>query len=109
MSYIEKLILAKVAGALIDAGLPISVDYNEGEPELVGSTDLTAIETAAFAVDECWLLVNGPDAAGKYESFVYFIWGNGNCGWDCVSDYSTRLEAVLEPVFAWIEQNADGA
>lgn len=99
--FIDKLIARKVAEALIAAGLPITVDYNEGESPLVQSTDIDRIIEEAFACDECWFLVK-PDG-GRYGHFVYFLWGNG---WDAICDYSTALEPVLKPVFDWIEKES---
>ena len=103
--FIDKLIARKVAEALIAAGMPVTVDYNDGEPPLVQSTDVDKILEEAFAVDECWYLVK-PGKDGMYDHMVYFIWGNGNCGWDAITDYSTALEEVLKPVNEWIEKES---
>lgn len=99
MNHIEKLIARRIAEGLIAAGKPVSVDYNEGEVELADSTDVDAILKAADAVDECWFLVD-PDGDGKFASFVYFIWGNGEEGRTCVSDYTVNLESIVGPISA---------
>jgi hypothetical protein len=100
MNLIEKIIARRVAGALIAAGKPVTVDYNDGEqPTLVGSMDVAAIIKAANEVDECYFLTD-PLGDGTYDCFVRWIWGNGNEGLDCLSDYSTPLSREIDPIVA---------
>ena len=99
---IERKIVRDLAACLIAAGMPVTVDYNEDEPGVLASTDLDAIENAAMDVDDCWLLVN-PEGEG-YNSYVRLIFGNGNLGLDCISDYTTDLEGVIQPVIDWIRK-----
>jgi hypothetical protein len=38
------------------------------------------------------------------NGYLVFIWGNGNDGKDCLSDYTTNIEPVIQPVLEWIEK-----
>lgn len=64
--------------------------------------EFASIVEACFAVDDCHIRVKR--AAPQAGSFVYFIWGNGNDGWDAVTDYGVSLEETLRPVFDWIDE-----
>lgn len=98
MNHIEKLIARNIAAALIAAGKFVTVDYNEDEPGVSESSDLDAIIAACDAVDECWFLVDPHrDNEGTYQGFVRFIWGNGDEGRTCVSDYSVYLTEFVDP------------
>lgn len=102
---IEKQIVRSVVAALIAAGHNFTVDYERGyDPtEITEKDSIDAIIEAAFAVDECWFMIDRD--GDTFDTFIYFIWGNGNDGRDCISDYGTSLEAILSPI---IEQ-ADNA
>lgn len=107
MNSIEKQILTKVVAALIAEGYHLTVDYERGydsEPENRNLTDIDKIIEAADAVDECWLMVDRtPSEGGPHDHFVYFIWGNGNEGRDCLTDYSMRLDDTIAPISKWAE------
>ena len=57
-----------------------------------------------FACDDCTMVVH---LTGGKTSFLYFIWGNGNDGWDAICDYGVKLEGTLVETWEWImEQGA---
>jgi len=107
MNSVEKQILTKVVQELVVEGYLITVDYERGfdsEPENRNLTNLAEITDAADATDECHLMVDREELEeGPYEGFVYFIWGNGNSGRDCISDYSTNLEGIIGPILEWVD------
>lgn len=98
---IERKIVRDLAALLIGAGMPVTVDHPDEEShELEASTDLDAIEAAAFEfVDGIWLLTNKADN-GKYDSWIRVVFGREA---ECVSNYSTDLQAVIQPVLDWCE------
>lgn len=93
----EKEILKRVVHSLL--ALPdvkgLHVDDGNDEYALENCSDFDKIYEACNAVDDCRLYVK--------NSFVYFIWGNGNDGLDCICDYGVSLEPVMAPIFEWIE------
>ena len=102
MLAVEKQITRKIVEALIAADLRITVGYDHGyDTTLHGSTDVDAIITACDAVDECWLMIG--ENNDSYDSFIYFIWDNGNNGLDCISDYGMKLQPIMDPICKWIE------
>jgi hypothetical protein len=110
MNGIEKQIARAVASALINAGHKITVDYERGydtEDQNRDLTDLDKIIEASDAVDECWWMLDAepdPEAgACATGGWVYFIWGNGDEGRTCVSDYAGSLEPLLEHIWPWAE------
>lgn len=117
MNYIEKLITRKVAHALLKRRPfePITVsgergyDYNETFPneQTLPETDLAEkIVESADQYDEAHIFVGGNKREG-FGPYVYLIFGNGNGGWDVISDYSTSLEDTLKPVLEFIEKEGD--
>lgn len=98
---IERKIVRDLAACLIAAGMPVTVDHPEEEgSELEASTDLDAIEQAAFQfVDGIWLLARKAEN-GKYDSWIRIIFGNEA---ECINDYSTDLQPVIQPVLDWCE------
>ncbi|UIS25306.1 hypothetical protein [Erythrobacter phage vB_EliS-L02] len=97
---IEKQIARATLEALTKAGIPYSIDYHRGyEPSGVTSDDPIEKQVEElFACDEGWIMTGTTDEEGPYDAFVYFIWGNGNDGRDCISDYSTSLEHIIDPI-----------
>lgn len=85
---VETQIARHTVRALLGAGYAITVDCGDGI-EIAESRDETAILRALSATDQDYLLVGG-------RSWVRLIWGNGA---DLISDYTTDLDPVLEPVF----------
>lgn len=96
---IERKIVRDVAACMIAAGLPVTVDHpDEDDSEVEACTDLDAIEKAAFEfVDGIWLLTNKAED-GRFDSFVRIIFGNET---ECINDYSTDLQSVIQPVLDW--------
>lgn len=100
MNGIEKAISRRLIDGLLAAGKRITVDYELGlDPALEGSKDVEAIIAAMDAVDECWLMIG--EGKPSYDAFLYFIWGNGEEGRTCLSDYSCSLESIVAPVSEW--------
>jgi hypothetical protein len=92
----EFRIVRRVAKALLEAGLQVSV--NNGEDITVRrSRDLGEIMGAVMTVDEERLIVR--DADTNRRGMVYLVYGND--GWDVISDYSVWLESILAPVIAY--------
>ena len=93
----EKEILKRTVEGLLklDGVTGINVDDGGDEYAVKGSKDFDEIYKACNAVDDCRLYVK--------NSFVYFIWNNGNDGLDCICDYGISLEPVMAPIFEWIE------
>jgi hypothetical protein len=110
MNYIEKLISRRVVDELIKRGEPITVsgergyDYNETfEPNI---EEVDKIIASADQYDEAHIFVGGSEKEG-FGPFVYLIFGNGNGGWDVISDYSTSLEDTLRPVMDFVLEEGD--
>lgn len=110
MNAIEKQIARHMAAAIIQAGHNISVDYGRGydcEAENFALKDVDKIIEASDAVDEChWMLDAERDGEGAQaqEGYLYFIWGNGDDGRTCLSDYTMNLEPLLEPINKWADE-----
>lgn len=99
--YIEQKIAKRVVGDLLAAGFSITV--NDGEEDILESSDdpfaiLHAMFGAATATDDNVLVVE--HRTSPRSGWVRFVWGNGE---DCLPDYTTNLDPIIEPVYAWIE------
>lgn len=118
MNYIEKMLTRKVAEALL-AKRPfeaITVCGERGfDPEAKRFPDgdartpeqmVTAIVEAVDEFDEAHVFFGGTFEDG-YGPFVYIILGNGNGGWDMISDYSMSLQETLQPVLDFIEKEGN--
>lgn len=73
------------------------------DDQLVGGGDKRAVEqivTEALEYDAVHLFIDGPDdnVANGHGPWVYVIFGNGNGDLDMISDYSTELDAVVDPL-----------
>lgn len=121
MMYIEKnVILPRVITALIAEARnrkaeTITVDSERGYDPDAKSFAVSAREgtiaqeekliadiiAECDEYDEVHIFVGGSHDEG-YGPYVYLIFGNGNCGWDVLSDYSGSLEERLEPVMQFI-------
>ena len=89
---VESKIARKIIRDLKKAGNPIeSVWYDSSGYETVTVAGENAILNAIFAVDACWLLPQG-------DGWIFFVIGNG---WDAISDYTTTLEDVIDPILDW--------
>ena len=100
MNGVEKQIARKVAEAMIAAGYELILCDGEEETSFV---DYDSMIAWCDNLDECWFLTSSK-ADGFSKTFVYFIWGNGNGGRDCISDYGMSLEPLLAPILEWTDK-----
>lgn len=110
MNGVEKQIARHIARALIAKGYNISVDFERGydcEEGNFALTDVEKIIEASDEVDECHWMLNAErepeNGACATEGYLYFIWGNGEEGRTCLSDYTTNLEPIIQHVNDWSE------
>lgn len=97
---IERRIVRKTVDALLAAGYALQTDQGGGELTPATPTrDREVIFDALVETDDEHLLATkGDEQQGvkHTKGWVYFVYGND--GWDVISDYTTNLEQVLEPV-----------
>mgnify|MGYP003543389815 CR=1 FL=1 len=72
----------------------VSVWYEPDGSEKVEVNGENEILNAIFAVDICWLVT-------KTGAWVFFIIGNA---YDAISDYTTDLEPIMDPVLDWASE-----
>lgn len=96
MNGVEKQIVRKVAEAMIAADYQLILFDGEEETPFV---DYDSMIAWCDDLDECWLLTTKAD--GFSRTFVYFVWGNGNEGRDCISDYGVSIEPLIAPIVEW--------
>jgi hypothetical protein len=105
----EQKIVRKTVSALLDAGFFLRVnDRVELRPEQP-TRDRAVIIKELMETDDEFLEAHYPAPEGNQETpmgYVYF--GYGNDGYDVISDYTTNLEDVLEPVNAYAEKLETG-
>lgn len=91
-AYIELQIVNAFIAAAAEAGYELKI----GEMDEVDMAEYANdFRTALFDLDDAHVNVfDGEKRAG----WVYFVFGND--GYDCISDYSTKLEEFLKPVMA---------
>ncbi len=96
--YIEKKICKRLINTIHKQGYKF--DINDGEEDVIRhSRDKKAAFEALFSTDEDYIIVRNDE--GQRLGSIWLIHGNGI---DVISDYSTSLEPILEPVTKWIEQ-----
>ena len=100
---IETQILRRVVEALRADPEVTAIYVDDGDEDeyvltIAPETPWDKIEYHCFGVDDVRLIVE----RNCRLSFVYFIWGNGNDGWDCICDYGVSLEDTLRPIIDWI-------
>jgi len=102
---IEKKIVSKLVDDILAGGYRIAVSLERGydvDEMLLGSTDKNKIMDEALGGDDCHLFIqpaNGPtvvDGSVISKGWVYLVFGND--GWDVISDYSMKIEPLLENV-----------
>lgn len=100
MNTVEKLIAAYVVDRLVNADYEVSV--HDGEQEGERTTSVDKIVKAMGEVEDERLLVY---VIGQPEAFAWvrFVYGNGNNGFDVVSDYTTNIEAVMSRVSGYVD------
>lgn len=92
---IEAKITRKVVRALKAAGKPVVMVF-DGEEEVPVGTE-TEVMDIVFNLD--WARLYTEDG-----SWVFLVAGNE---WDMLSDYTTNLEPIIDPVTDWIMENWD--
>jgi hypothetical protein len=95
-SPIERQITYKLIDTLLHAGYALSVNDGE-ETTLKNSTTREDILTALNTTGQDYIIVSKDS---KRIGQVYVVWGNDR---DLISDYSSCLDSVLEPVMQYIE------
>lgn len=115
MNYVERMITTKIAEALCAANLgDIIVDSERGyDPDAkrfpATAESVPAIVAECDEFDEVHIFVGGDHESG-YGPYVYLIFGNGNGGWDVMSDWiisedpARNLDAILKPVVEFVEK-----
>ena len=100
----ERAVARRVVSDLIAAGY--SLDLDDGGDELVvrRSVDVDEVCAAMHTVDEEMLVARG-NTTGKRGGVVNFVYGND--GWDAVNDYSVTLDAVIDPINRWCDEQED--
>lgn len=90
-SATEQAIVVRLVNDLLAAGLTISVWNGGDEAEIDDSDNAEAIfaELAASDQDE---LTMRHGKGGAYAGWIRLVWGNDA---DVISDYTTRLEDIL--------------
>lgn len=98
-SVIEAKIVGRLVTDLLAAGLTISVWNGGDEAEIEDSADAETIFAELAASDEDELTLR--DSGGAYAGWIRLVWGNDDC---VISDYTTRLEAIMAPANALAEE-----
>lgn len=92
---VERRIVKKTVSALLNQGFLLAVDQL---PPTMNRKDILAA-----------MMEHGDDRLIVYRGtlrygWVWFVYGND--GWDVISDHTTNLETVLEPIYAFTESMA---
>lgn len=98
MNKVEETIFMKALTALHRAGYIITA-VDDGGDSLVNVSDPFAAKEAAEAVESCAVFFK--NAAGE-RAGIWFIWGDGNEGLDCLSDCTTNVSGHLDFIDDWI-------
>lgn len=95
---VEREIVRRVVRAMLGAGYLLGVDSGGDEPDLYRCADEAQIMEAAFAVDDCRLMVQHSDPKAVKENcgWVRFVFGNS--GYDVLSNYTVNHETLLKPI-----------
>lgn len=103
---IEKQAARAVLKALDAAKIPYWIDYERGYEPSDATSDSPIDEriNELFACDEGWIMTGTTDSETQADAFVYFIWGNGNDGRDCITDYSCSLESIINPIIEALDK-----
>lgn len=91
---IERKIFAATCDALLDAGYYLGL--NDGEE--------TVVTACASVPDLVAASMSSADGKRQYIGWVRFIYGNGNGGFDVISDYTINLESAIGPTMKWIDK-----
>lgn len=98
----EKRIYRKLVSMLAERGWNL-INVSDGE-EIYLVTKVEEALEHVFAVDESWTYFTN----GTKTHVVYIILGNGNDGYDMLSDHSLAddddFEASIDTVYDWINE-----
>ncbi|MDU8351207.1 hypothetical protein RYA05_04760 [Pseudomonas syringae pv. actinidiae] len=97
---IEQQIMILIIDAAFAAGHTVSVHDGE-EVTVEQSLDKEEILAACRSTGQDYLILKNK---GERVGQVSLIYGNGNSGMDLISDYSTSIEDLMEPVMAAVEK-----
>ena len=95
---IEFEVARRLIETLNESGYSIAIEDHSSE-ESTPATDIFETLRALFDTDEAYLTVKRGESE---QSFILLVFGND--GYDLISDYGMSLESVLQPVFAWIDE-----
>lgn len=100
---IEREIVTSFVQSALAKGYRLAVSLERGydvDEMLLGSRDRAKIVNAVFEGDDAHIFVQSAKGAlvedGRVvsEGWVYVVLGND--GWDCISDYTTNLEPLMQ-------------
>ena len=91
MSIERQIVLALIDLSLAE-GYELAV--NDGEEQYAWTRDRDEVIADIMNTDSDWLYRR----KGGQTAWVHLVYGND--GWDVICDYSTSLEALLEPINA---------
>jgi len=95
---VEHDICTRMVDALLASGFSLNVNNGGQDDELMqASRNRSAILAAMFATDVEHLRVY-KDTGARMIAVGWILFVYGNDGWDVISDYTTNLDAVLQPV-----------
>lgn len=98
---VEIAIIRKLASTLLWS--PYRIEVDDGGEYIPCATSQEVVD-AVFAVDESRILLFSKDTNTVYATIIIVL---GNDGWDCINDYSTKLEDRLKPVNEFAEELAE--
>lgn len=110
---VEQKIVKKVCAALLNAGYRLRTDEQDDPRPEQPTKKLTTILNEMMAVDDEYLAVFLPIDKSNVAvldrvlpmGWVRFVYGND--GWDVISDYTTNLEAIIDPICNWASKTYD--
>lgn len=108
---VEQKIVRKIVKALLKAGYFLRTDEQTHDPRPNIPTDSAEeILKEMMEVDDEFLGVWKPQditlgMTGRPMGWVRFVYGND--GWDVISDYTTNLEAIIDPICDWVSKTYD--
>jgi hypothetical protein len=117
MLAIRKMILRRLLNDLLMVdGHNVTIDSERGydldNRTFYNRADLQEAIDYALEFDEVHIFLNDPkehDREQGYGPFVYVIFGNGNSDLDMISDYSTSLDRIMDPINEWVRGIEDGS
>ena len=68
------------------------------------TTERKAMETITGDSQPLYVYLGGNPVDKLQRGYVSLIYGNGNDGWDLISDHTENLTELLAPVMVWIDE-----